>query len=133
MLLHRLENLLYRVAGQQYEVQQHQWPENIDLHHFKICAGQAQQEGESSTLPHLHLAQRPRQRLVARVLQANPTLIFCWRLVKLLGKDIPIKTLGLIVWLTVDVLVPDALGCEVTDEQLKQVESEERGNDTQRN
>ena len=133
MLLHRPENLLNRVAGQQHEVQQHQRPENIDLHHFKIRAGQTEQEGKSCTLPHLHLAQRPRQRLIARVLQTNPTLIFCWRPVKLLGKDTTIKTLGLIVCPSVILLVPDALGCEVTDEQLKQVEPDEIGNDIQRN
>ena len=116
MFLHGLENLLNGVAGEEDEVEEHQWPEDIDLHHFKIGAGQSQQEGKSCTFPHLHLPQGASQWLISCMFQSNAALIFSRMLIKLFCKGASIKTFGLIVCLRVVFLFGDALGCEISDQ-----------------
>lgn len=67
--LHGSKDLLDRVASQYDEVDQQQWPEDIDFYHLEIGANCAHNEGKRSTLPDLDLAERTSQRFIIRVLQ----------------------------------------------------------------
>lgn len=69
--VHGSQDLLDGVAGQDYEVDQQQRPEDIDFYHLEVGADRPHYEGKSSTLPYLDLAQRTGQGLILRVLQVE--------------------------------------------------------------
>lgn len=69
--LHGAQDLLDGVAGQNYEVDQQQRPEDIDFYHLEVGADRPHYEGKSSTLPDLYLAQRTSQGLILRVFQVE--------------------------------------------------------------
>lgn len=57
MFIHGLEYLLDGVASEYHQVEEQQWPKDVNLYHLEVCAGQSEREGKSGPLPYLHLAQ----------------------------------------------------------------------------
>lgn len=124
--LHGAKYLLDRVASQHYEVDQQQWPEDIDFYHLEVGASRAHDEGKGSTLPDLDLAERTRQRFILRVLQVEAySLIACSVGGYLLSKG----ENRLMLLFSFILMLCNPAWREVPDQQLQQIKSNEVSGD----